>query len=502
MPRARARKHATSSNDAGSENEPNNRIPRSTVWYRKQGRPTLRQKSDAQRYLTPEEDKVLLVKTAQMFDSSSIAIPEQVRNRAFEIKCERFKNLDQHESIQNIRPPNKNWPSGFFERHQDELQIENIDGLGWRRKSSLWGDGIAEFAALPLEVRQLCSECAKIKAKLKSLLARAQPNESRRIHIFKGPLTANGTSSCKLCRFVLDCSRSWNWPNAVRYSLNIHHMEHILGATVTDSKLVLSLAIEDEYSKGEHRGWIIPTLLENVNDTDQLGWGSVHSSADFAAIQDWLNFCSCNHFDGCGKYHVDDIPFFRLIDCATRLIMDAPADSKFAALSYRWKPGDNPQDNPSELPIDVSLVIEDALEVATRLAIPYLWVDRYCVTQHKDSPIKPIQLQNMHKVYGSAYVTIIAGAGDDPTFGLPGVSTRARKLQVSVDTHAHRLICVPDIVQEIQSCNWSTRGWTLQENLLSRRRLVLSRLRPIFSVGTCTAARPFQYASKKHIRKT
>ena len=257
-------------------------------------------------------------------------------------------------------------------------------------------------------------------------------------------------------------------------------MEHILGATLTDSKLVLSLAIEDEYSKGEHRGWIIPTLLENVNDTDQLGWGSVHSSADFAAIQDWLNFCSCNHFDGCGKYHVDDIPFFRLIDCATRLIIDAPADSKFAALSYRWKPGDNPQDNPSELPIDVSLVIEDALEVATRLAIPYLWVDRYCVTQHKDSPIKPIQLQNMHKVYGSAYVTIIAGAGDDPTFGLPGVSTRARKLQVSVDTHGHRLICVPDIVQEIQGCNWSTRGWTLQENLLSRRRLVFTETQTYF----------------------
>lgn len=44
-----------------------------------------------------------------------------------------------------------------------------------------------------------------------------------------------------------------------------------------------------------------------------------------------------------------------------------------------------------------------------------------------DLAIKPTQLQNMDKVYQSAYVTIIAAGGHTPEFGLTGVSTRSRK---------------------------------------------------------------------------
>jgi hypothetical protein len=94
--------------------------------------------------------------------------------------------------------------------------------------------------------------------------------------------------------------------------------------------------------------------------------------------------------------------------------------------------------------------------------------------------LNSIQLQNMHKVYWSAYVTIIAGSGDSPAFGLPGISSRARKAQITVDTHGHRFFCIPDTVQEIQASAWSTRGWTMQENLLSRRRLVFTESQTYF----------------------
>jgi hypothetical protein len=125
------------------------------------------------------------------------------------------------------------------------------------------------------------------------------------------------------------------------------------------------------------------------------------------------------------------------------------------------------------------LVIQDVLVVTHGLGIPYLRVDRYCNSQ-SDPQILHVQLQNMHQVYRSAYVTIIAGCGIDPTFGLPGVSTRDRKPQVSVQTHGYYLHCIPDTGQEISSSKWSTRGWIYQENLLSKRRLVFTETQTYF----------------------
>lgn len=179
-------------------------------------------------------------------------------------------------------------------------------------------------------------------------------------------------------------------------------------------------------------------------------WFSLKAKVCFATIQSWLTFCDSNHVESCGATGRDDIPFFRLIDSTTRSIVDAPPNSKFAALSYCWGPPDPAfQHHADGLPCVAPLVIEDALEASRRLGIPYLWVDRYCITQDGLSPVKNIQLQNMHNVYRSAYVTIIAGCGQGPEFGLPGISTRARKPQLSVKTHGHQLLYMPDASQEV-----------------------------------------------------
>jgi hypothetical protein len=55
--------------------------------------------------------------------------------------------------------------------------------------------------------------------------------------------------SCKLCCFALACLRSWNWPTATNYSLNVHYIENVLGLTLVESKILLSLAIEDKQKK-------------------------------------------------------------------------------------------------------------------------------------------------------------------------------------------------------------------------------------------------------------
>jgi hypothetical protein len=469
-----------SSGDTASEEAITKPVPSTTAWRRKHGMPDIKQRAVKQEYLTAEDKHILLVDTARFLDTNSASISEQVRNRAFEIKRQRLRTLGLDQTAQELKPPGKMWADTFFERHQKELQIEKPKNCYWQRKSLLLGDHVADLVASISEIEQLCPECAKIKAKLRGLMTRARYNETRRLHVFEGSPRAVVASSCKLCCFVLACSRSWNWPTATKYSLNVHHMENILGPTLSENKILLSLAIEDKDSKGKYRGWIVPTLLDDAGGVSDPSWSFLANAVNFAVVRDWLEFCDDNHSNGCKMTSRDSIPFFRLIDCTSRLIIDAPPESKYAALSYCWGPRQKPPKKLKKLPEVVPLVIEDALDAARRLAIPYLWVDRYCNEQSKKSPIKPIQLQNMHKVYRSAYITIVAGYGDRPEVGLPGVSSRARKPQNSVDTHGHRLTCVPDVAREIQECTWSTRGWCLQENLLSKRRLVFTESQTYF----------------------
>ncbi|EAT92072.1 hypothetical protein SNOG_00577 [Parastagonospora nodorum SN15] len=276
-------------------------------------------------------------------------------------------------------------------------------------------------------------------------------------------------------------------------------MDSVFGPTFAERKVLLSLCIEDSSLKKKYQGWIAPTLLGDESGVSaSSAWAQVKKTVDFDRIREWLTFCNEHHLTDFRMQTLDKIPFFWLIDCATRSIINAPDQAvlQYVALSYCWGPlSGAPLDNPSELPPVAALVIEDALHVARELGIPYLWVDRYCVSQSVRE-IQAPQLQNTHKVYRSAYVTIIAGCGEDPDFGttLPGVTIRYRKAQTSVQTHGHILTCIPDAQHDIQKCRWSTRGWTYQENLLSKRRLVFTESQVYFQCWNmhCSESTPLR----------
>jgi hypothetical protein len=112
-----------------------------------------------------------------------------------------------------------------------------------------------------------------------------------------------------------------------------------------------------------------------------------------------------------------------------------------------------------------------------RLGFKYIWIDRYCISQKdKDAESKNKQIQNMHLVYLHAQFTIIAAAGDDVTFGLPGVSGKPRLARENA-------ILGPCLLSSIRSTSdsllhvskWMTRAWTFQEAVFSRRRLIFAQ---------------------------
>lgn len=164
-----------------------------------------------------------------------------------------------------------------------------------------------------------------------------------------------------------------------------------------------------------------------------------------------------------------------MIDCETRRIVPA-VDSKYLALSYLWgsdQKNSKLNDNSEVLPSEIPETIEDAIAVKLRLDFRYLWIDRYCIDQ--GSAEAHAQIQQMDLVYQNAEVTIVAAAGNNPSHGLPGVGRRHRSLQPRVKVGKHLLFStLQDPRLRIKGSSWMSRGWTYQEALLSRRRLVFT----------------------------
>jgi hypothetical protein len=83
---------------------------------------------------------------------------------------------------------------------------------------------------------------------------------------------------------------------------------------------------------------------------------------------------------------------------------------KYVALSYVWGRG------PAE---DWPRVILDAADTTRRLGFEYLWVDRLCIDQSNPAE-KHYLISKMASIYEGAELTIVAAAGLDAKYGLPG----------------------------------------------------------------------------------
>lgn len=200
-------------------------------------------------------------------------------------------------------------------------------------------------------------------------------------------------------------------------------------------------------------------------DPDSINWDLVKS---------WVGYCAQHHGKDCRLGTSELLRSFVVIDCEDRTTCELPANGEFLALSYVWGPPAPGTITPticgSKLPKDLPLVVEDAITVTKRLGFRYLWVDRFCISD--DDAVKHTQIKNMDLVYQSAHATIIATAGEDPSYGLPGVSSRSRRRQPQVRMGSNTLAStLPHPGGAIRRSKWATRAWTYQECLLSRRRI-------------------------------
>lgn len=221
-------------------------------------------------------------------------------------------------------------------------------------------------------------------------------------------------------------------------------------------------------------------LLQDESHPELFSARAVPAFFDVDRAFHWLEYCKTNHSKLCSHSTNSLVPGLRLIDCWTMSIKEAGDSSPYVALSYVWGDPANVDStlrrtgNRLLLPARLSPVISDAISVTRALGFQYLWVDKFCIDQG-DAAAKHQQIEQMNTIYEKAVLTIIAAAGEDETYGLPGVGQRLREPQnmarftglsvISTMKHPH---------SSIRSSRWASRGWTFQEAALSRRRLVFT----------------------------
>jgi hypothetical protein len=237
------------------------------------------------------------------------------------------------------------------------------------------------------------------------------------------------------------------------------------------------------------RGWAFRSQADKVGrlfclkedqHNDLLFYPQVLTrNAEFSQVKDWLNFCVSRH--SLCQNNESQVAGLKLLDCETYDVVPAPTNASYVALSYVWGTSVSRHKRPSTeyrngqvRDPKFTKTICDAAIAARALGYRYLWVDKLCIDQD-NAEEKHHQISQMDSIYRSAGVTIIAACGKDSHYGLPGVdgtpraSQRVVKFgQVTVFSslrHPHH---------HIQSSRWARRGWTLQEAVLSTRRLVFT----------------------------
>jgi hypothetical protein len=207
---------------------------------------------------------------------------------------------------------------------------------------------------------------------------------------------------------------------------------------------------------------------------------------DYTVLCNWIDKCCQNHKACALKKDKNYLPK-KLVDCETRTIIAPESGMRYCTLSYVWGTSScaQPLPPPDEqgrqlLPKTMPQTLSDALQVVLELGERYIWIDRYCIDQRKDSPERNDQFAQMDSIFESSVACIVA-TGQHSGTGLPGVSTTPRITQTEVNINGLRLVSGLETLQSaLQSSTWLTRGWTYQEAHLSPRMIFFTESQTYF----------------------
>ncbi|KIW03463.1 uncharacterized protein PV09_05232 [Verruconis gallopava] len=215
--------------------------------------------------------------------------------------------------------------------------------------------------------------------------------------------------------------------------------------------------------------------------------------AQLSLLRMWKETCEINHGSVCSTIRTNRVKDIRLIDIRNRCLVESTGFVSHAALSYCWG-GPQPHclkrsnldsyRQPGGLNDSiVPKVIIDAMKITAALNEQYLWVDSLCIIQD-DQLDKAKFLPVMDAIYEQAAVTIINGSNSSVTdsTGLPGVDDpNCRCEHEPFEFNGTWLTETLDPPYGsygggfLENARWSSRGWTFQEGMLSRKSIIVTQ---------------------------
>ncbi|KAF2397709.1 HET-domain-containing protein [Trichodelitschia bisporula] len=253
----------------------------------------------------------------------------------------------------------------------------------------------------------------------------------------------------------------------------------------------------------EHLELIGPPLVPLCpHKTEESPGRLQHREIDVDWIDDslpyrWKSTCDREHGVKCQVLLAPWALGFRpalLVDVWLKCLIPGNVAKSYVALSYVWGKKEFRTTHQSDLA--KLLCVVDALSESNKnFAVPdtirramvltemlgeqYLWVDALCIVQDQKETQKQEELGQMALIYANASVTIICANGEsafDGFRGLKGVSPSRSLPPQTCEVGGLKII--KDANFKLDTSLWNTRGWTFQEWLFSRRRLVFSNTKP------------------------
>lgn len=216
---------------------------------------------------------------------------------------------------------------------------------------------------------------------------------------------------------------------------------------------------------------------------------------DTAQIRGWFDRCSQMHGNRCKQpnaFYVSSEVRPSFIDVEQECIVTPEHVVPYVALSYVWGPVETLQAlkenicslaSPGSLSTtssyNVPTTIRDAIKLCALLGQKYLWVDRVCIVQD-DPQTKREQLSAMAWIYANAEFTIVAADGSHADQGLSGLgqNTGQRRRHLLKFPTKNMILLTDEVARQtrLSENTWSSRAWTFQEHVFSRRLLYMDTL--------------------------
>ncbi|PWY93013.1 HET-domain-containing protein [Aspergillus sclerotioniger CBS 115572] len=140
--------------------------------------------------------------------------------------------------------------------------------------------------------------------------------------------------------------------------------------------------------------------------------------------------------------------------------------------------------NPFPVIDGIPLTVQNAFHVVCSLGINFIWVDALCIIQDDDED-KEREIGIMDSIYRNSVLTVCAASGssNDGISGVDGVKRHPGQTRAVINQF--QVTALHPVADLIAATTWDSRGWTLQERLLSRRCVVFT---PTETIWQCQEA--------------